>query len=293
MAADDTEAEGGSAGGNTAMSLTNDFECGGVLEYSPDMSIPEPYDGEVDSNNFSYLHQQQQQHHHPSHNKTTTAIADYRPQIQLDVGNDKLSFISNTQTIGGRKNFKNLDNIDAAHNDINCWWCCHGFDWHSVMLPVKKRERENGYDVVGNFCSPECCVAFLMEKGTKYGDMWMQYAFLHDIYSRKVNGVVVRFKQAPPRESLSAFGGPYSIGEFRRISDDYVIDAKHTLPPLFPSNGFTEEVTVDYGNVKPFIPMNKERMNKATEDLKLKRNRKKSLENTLDKFMNLKVTTAS
>ena len=121
----------------------------------------------------------------------------------------------------------------------------------------------------------------------------MQYAFLHQIYSRKVNGVTVKFKQAPPRETLSAFGGPYSIAEFRRISEDYLIDAKHTLPPLYPSNGFTEEITVDYGNVKPFIPMNKERINKATEDLKLKRNRKKSMENTLDKFMNLKVTTAS
>lgn len=263
------------------------------LEYSPMLNVPEPYSGSVDQT-FSFL---------PALTISKEGMADgaedpgpgeeyaYVPQIQLDMANEeKMCFISNAQTTVNKRVFKNLHNISmTCGNNVHCWWCCHAFQWNPVMLPVQK--RDDGYDVVGNFCTPECCVSYSLQSGVRYGDVWKQYMWLHEIYLRKVNEEVVKFKPAPPRETLSIFGGPYPINEFRKLVDNYSVDVKHTLAPLYPSNGFTEEVITEYANTRKFVPINKTRITKATEELRLKRNKKKSTENTLEKFMNLKILT--
>jgi hypothetical protein len=258
------------------------------FEYSPNMDVPEPYDKD---DNFSFLLQTPLEKNNEF---------EYVPQTQIDVINDKLCFISNGQTVITKKSYKNMQNIEPL-NDLCCWWCCHPFDWHAVMLPINKSKnntesnlkKEDNFTVIGNFCSPECCVSYNFQCGSKYGDIWKQYGWLHEVYSRQISSVSnipVKFKQAPPRESLSIFGGPYTISDFRKMNDNYFTDVIHVIPPLYPSNGYTEEVLVEYVNTKKFVPMDKDRIAKATEELKLKRNKKKNTDNTLEKFMNLKIS---
>lgn len=185
-------------------------------------------------------------------------------------------------------NLEKNDNVNILYKtDICCWWCCHNFNWEPFMLPVN---YENGvFSVVGYFSSPECVAAYIFEQGAKYGDIHKQYSWLHLLYSKIVNGYISKIKLALPRETLKTFGGPYSINEYRGMCDNYYMDVKIVRHPFIPANGIVEETMSEYSNKKKFIPLDKERVQKASDELKLKRMKKKNSENTLDKFMNLKV----
>jgi len=193
----------------------------------------------------------------------------------------KLNLVSNNEN-----KYDNENNL-LYKTDICCWWCCHSFNWEPFMLPV---DYKSGiFEVVGYFSSPECVAAFIFEQGSKYGDIYKQYSLLHLLYSKNVNGEISKIKLALPRETLKMFGGPYSIDKYRRLCDNYYMDVKIIRQPFIPSNGIAEESMSEYINKRKFIPLDKERVQKATEELKLKRLKKKGSENTLDKFMNLKV----
>lgn len=171
--------------------------------------------------------------------------------------------------------------------DIHCWWCCHSFDWEPFMLPI---EYKNGaFEVVGYFSSPECAAAYLFEQGSKYGDIYKQYSLLHLLYSKNINGEISKIKLALPRETLKIFGGPYTIDEYRRLCDNYYMDVKIIRHPFIPSNGIAEELMSEFSAKRKFIPLDKDRVQKASEELKLKRSKKKNTENTLEKFINLKI----
>ena len=108
--------------------------------------------------------------------------------------------------------------------------------------------------------------------------------------TREVAGKDVKIKLAPPRETLTIFGGPYSIQEFRALGTNYQVDVKITMPPVNPMNGVTEETCVEYATKKKFIPLDQSRIQKATQELRLKRKQTKKKENTLEAFMQLKIS---
>lgn len=175
----------------------------------------------------------------------------------------------------------------AFQANVCCWWCCHLFSHEPFVVPINLK---NGiFEVIGYFSSPECCAAFIFDQGYKYGDINKQYQLLHLLYSKIVNGEISRIKIALPRETLKMFGGPYTIEQYRALCDNYYIDVKISRPPFIYSNGIVEETIGDVTNKKKIIPMDKDRVQKATDELKLKRLKKRNTECTLDKFMNLKV----
>jgi hypothetical protein len=123
------------------------------------------------------------------------------------------------------------------------------------------------------------------------GDPWKQYEMLHRMVTKMVTKVKVRIKLAPPRETLQKFGGPYTIDEYRRILNDYRVDVRITMPPVNPLNGVTEEIPVDYvKQKKKFVPIDSSRVEKATNELRLKRKKKHAEENTLETFMQLRIS---
>lgn len=192
---------------------------------------------------------------------------------------------------------------DAAHTTtthattgtpLHCWWCTCSFAWTPYAIPLSRDRDTGNYNTTGSFCTPECCAAYIF--GNAHGkhaggDPWKQYELLHRMVTKVVQEVTVRIKLAPPRETLDKFGGPYSVAKYRRLLNDYRVDVRITMPPVNPLGGVTEEVPVNYVKQrKKFVPIDSSRVEKATNELRLKRKKKHAEENTLETFMQLRIT---
>jgi hypothetical protein len=141
----------------------------------------------------------------------------------------------------------------------------------------------------GHFCSPECALAYLYADGT-ISDVtrWTRHALLADLYrSLYTKRDLI---PAPPRATLRLFGGPLSIEQFREqtaFGDDILAVQ---LPPLrlhVPSMNVQGPVR----DVKKFVALSQETVDKASKELRLKRSKPVHATNaTLDKCMNAGAT---
>lgn len=152
-----------------------------------------------------------------------------------------------------------------------CFWCCHSFTWTPSVLPVSYDAYENMYTCEGHFCSPECALANLYADPS-LSDMarWTRHALLVDLYRKLYTRKDLI--PAPPRATLRLFGGPLSVEQFREhtsFSDDIV---SVQLPPLrlhVPSMN----VQGPLRDVKKFVALSQETVDKASKELRLKRSK--------------------
>jgi hypothetical protein len=205
--------------------------------------------------------------------------------------------------IGTMNNDTSIDqppSLKTVHHPVrHCWWCTCSFQWEPYAIPLCRNRQTDTYDTTGTFCSPECCAAYIFGSNsrtsccrTRGGDPWKQYEMLHRMVTKIVTKVAVRIKLAPPKETLQKFGGPYTVAEYRHILNDYRLDVRITMPPVNPLNGVTEEIPVDYvQQKKKFVPIDSSRVEKATNELRLKRKKKNQEENTLETFMQLRISS--
>ena len=131
----------------------------------------------------------------------------------------------------------------------------------------------------GNFCCPECACAFnFNELNDEY--VWDRYSLLNYLY----NDSKSKISMAPSRLVLDIFGGPLSIKEFRSLNSNnqhlnIIMPPQYIICPKL-------EVSSSSNDNHGFIPLNMNRINKYTNQLKLQRN--PVVSNTLDNCMNLK-----
>jgi len=55
---------------------------------------------------------------------------------------------------------------DSHSSDTVCFWCCHKFQGYQFSLPQYYDTYKNVYTCKGNFCSPECSLAYLYDDHT-------------------------------------------------------------------------------------------------------------------------------
>ena len=171
-----------------------------------------------------------------------------------------------------------------------CWWCTHAFNHEPHSMPIRVDKKQT-YETVGQFCSPECCAAYIFDSKNKYSDPWKQYEMLHQMILAADQYSDVHIKLAPPRETLQRFGGPYSIVEYRKIVSDYRKDVHLCTSPIRPVQRNYEEISVDFTVKKhKFLPIDTSRVKRAETELSLKRKKKKNTDNTLETFMRLRIT---
>ena len=93
-----------------------------------------------------------------------------------------------------------------------CWHCCHSFEGAGMRLPRIFDPSEKVYHVYGWFCSANCAKAYILEHSTfdRGYQMNIFVRMLRDVY-----GISDSVNEAPPRISLSMFGGPFDIEAFR------------------------------------------------------------------------------
>lgn len=132
--------------------------------------------------------------------------------------------------------------VPPAKTDVHCHWCSHRFEGRPCFLPTK--EDFGTYHVYGNFCSPQCSLAFLLNEHLDPHVRWERMALLHRIYrSGNKSG---RLYPSPPRESLAVFGGPYSIEEFRGLTIAAKERVDVIMPPMVSILGSLDTKPIDF-----------------------------------------------
>ena len=178
-----------------------------------------------------------------------------------------------------------------SKTEISCFWCSHTFDTSPCIIP--EREVAGVYQVYGNFCMPECGLAYLLHESIDPHARWERIALLHRIYDRLGN---YRIFPSPPRESLKIFGGPLTIESFRATVKQGKVRVDMHMPPMVSILGSIDTKPIDFFNssIKNTLlgTLQIDKTTKAEEGLRLKRAKPlKDRESTLDSVMNIRPTT--
>lgn len=171
--------------------------------------------------------------------------------------------------------------------EIACFWCTHAFDWMPCVIP--EREVAGVYTVYGNFCCPECAVAYLLTEGIDPHTRWERMALLHRIYDPEGRG---RIFPAPARESLKLFGGPLSIESYRATMREKRVRIDLHMPPMVSILGSIDTKPIDFFDTTVKNgPAAALPQRSVEEGLRLKRSKPlKEKESTLDSVMNIKIS---
>lgn len=176
-----------------------------------------------------------------------------------------------------------------ASTEIACFWCSHAFEGKPCIIP--EREESGVYRVYGNFCCPECAVAFLLDESLDSTTRWERMALLHRIYGPYYNHK--RIFPAPARASLKLFGGPMSIQSYRNTVRERKVRVDIQIPPMMSILGSLDTKPIDFYDSSlrtTFSPLLQESLPKAEENLRLKRSKPlKDKESTLDSVMNIQI----
>jgi hypothetical protein len=267
--------------------LPNNDTYNDLMRYTPELSdVPVAYEqNHTDSHPLVLAEPNIIDVKCTTENATTTQVVGYNEDT---AGNSPLISIC-TKCM----NTSNDDLLKIAENQQHCWWCTYHFHNEPFSVPIRMSSN-NQYDTVGCFCSPECAAAYIFEKKIGTGDPWKQYEMLHRMVNKLHNGVEIRIKLAPPRETLQRYGGPYKIDTYRTILQDYRKHVRISMPPINPIHKMIEEVAVDYTKKQhKFLPIDSTRVKKAENELCLKRKKKQTAENTLEAFMRLRMDNSN
>ena len=152
-----------------------------------------------------------------------------------------------------------------------CFWCCHAFGWTACVLPRSYDAYKNIYTCEGNFCSPECALAFAYnDNKTSDATKWSHHALLGDLYSGLYKSRILA--PSPPRNLLRLFGGPLDIEQYRDFTsgpNDIVLSEMPPIRLQFPSMN----VQGPLRDIKKFVSLSTDVVEKASEQLRLKRSK--------------------
>lgn len=178
--------------------------------------------------------------------------------------------------------------------DVACFWCCDTPEGRPCILP---QSIENDvWHVYGNFCTPQCALAYLLSEHLDTHVRWERIALLNRLYGSQCNG---RVYPAPNRETLKRFGGPIDIRDFRSLCDDQRVRVDVHMPPMVsilasmdtkPIDFYEAPIRTNY-NAHLFAAVGPSD-DKQDTGLKLKRSKPlKSKDSTLDACLQIQVKT--
>jgi len=126
---------------------------------------------------------------------------------------------------------------------VQCYWCSNSFTNAPCFLPAK--EDSGIYHVYGNFCTPQCGLAYLLNEHLDSHVRWERMALLHRMY-RPTGSPGGRLYPAPPRECLLSFGGTYTYEGFRNIIQKAAVRVDIQKPPMISIIGTLDTKPIDF-----------------------------------------------
>jgi hypothetical protein len=152
-----------------------------------------------------------------------------------------------------------------------CFWCCHHFEWTACILPISYDVYNNTYSCEGNFCSPECALAYnYSDNKVSDSTKWNRHALLGHLYADLYSNR--ELSPAPPRNLLRLFGGQLDIQQYRDYitgDNNIVLSEIHPIRLLFPSMN----VQGPLRDIKKYVSLSNDVVEKASEQLRLKRSK--------------------
>ena len=265
------------------------IEAYNLTEINNFIENPAPFIEEFEENKDAYKHnlikyenvkveidrKKQEQNNINSTSQVTTA------NLQV------LDFYKKDQTL--LVQYRNSDDTKTIpeQSDIACMWCCHMFENRPCVIP--SRDIGTHLQVYGNFCCPECAMAYLFDQRMDAHSRWEQLSLLNRIYGEMVGGQVFI---APNRGVLKLFGGPYTIEQFRGLIRSHKFRVDIHLPPMVSILATMDTKPIDFYDAsisKTVLETAQERVARAEEVLRLKRTKPlKAWESTLDACMNIR-----
>jgi hypothetical protein len=153
---------------------------------------------------------------------------------------------------------------------VACFWCCHSFSWAQCVLPISYDAYKNIYTCEGNYCSPECALAYLYKESGTESIKWNRHSLLRHLYSKLYT--TTDLSPAPPRTLLRTFGGPLDIEQYRAYTmktNDLVFSELPPIRLIFP----TMNIQGPIRDIKKFVSLSADVVEKASEQLRLKRSK--------------------
>jgi hypothetical protein len=114
-----------------------------------------------------------------------------------------------------------------SETSIACFWCCEQFSGRPCIIP--SHIIGDVWHVYGNFCTPQCSMAYLIREQLDTHTRWERISLLNRLYSTFSHG---RIYPAPARESMERFGGTISSDEFRSICEGQRVRVDLHIPPM-------------------------------------------------------------
>ena len=182
------------------------------------------------------------------------------------------------------------------HTNILCWWCCHSFETPPISIP--KFYIDDTFYVFGCFCNFSCAAAYIFDSiNISETNKWKYYSLLHILKNKMIkNNDKETIILSPPKESLKVFGGYMTIEELRNIKNNQIYNIiqppiisihlsieesniknntyKKNIKKITHAKGYNENKYNNLSNWKKnknIIPINKNRIKKAEENIKLRR----------------------
>jgi len=158
----------------------------------------------------------------------------------------------------------------AYNNETSCFWCCHPFTWSQCVLPISYDAYKHIYTCEGNFCSPECALAYLYKEGGTESTKWVRHSLLRQMYESMY--IMRDLSPAPPRSLLRMFGGPLDIEQYRSYTNkinDLIACELHPIRLVFPTMNMQGPVR----DIKKYVSLSTDVVEKASEQLRLKRSK--------------------
>lgn len=207
----------------------------GYLEYVPEIHDPAPV------RTTSTVHFEEINTHHtdesPSdlvHMRTASPVP-YVGGIQQEESRDDSVNINAPRELNG------VFQCNHEHQDVRvyprksrtvCWWDGYHFDTKPCFIP-KRQLVDRSYSVYGNFCSPECAMAYLEAEGNLDNETrWERAVMLNHLARLTYSGSVQNVNAAMPRWTLRDYGGEFSIEEFRRVNTSPSSEYETFYPPI-------------------------------------------------------------
>jgi hypothetical protein len=177
-----------------------------------------------------------------------------------------------------------------------CWNCCHCFEGAPVGIPEKK--VEDLYYTYGNFCSYNCAKRYLCPETMDDYASWQssldyisntekseRLQLLEELYIKEYDLPATRcIKPAPKRLTLTLFGGPLSIEEYREAGSTPDTTFRVFKSPIVPIIYNIEE-THDVSGTVASTKLDVDQVQQASKDIfKMAREKTKDRQ-TIQKFL--------
>lgn len=272
----------------TNAKLYNDIDTSVAPKYDP--NLPLPYDNK---DTMSFLNEEHNAGQ-PEQLPETKSISDIR-HFEAPYKSSLTAHYSERLMV----QFQDSNRVQKLpdRTDCYCFWCCHPFD--SVPCVIPSDIKEAVWQVYGNFCSPECSVAYLFYERLDSNIQWERYAMLNSLYSADAEikaGSSTGIRSAPKREILRIFGGSMDIREFRAIIHEKKLRIDVLTPPMVSIIQTMDTKPIDFYDQSLrniFVPTEARRLNApGAQGLRLRRSKPiAGKESTLDFVMNIQKNT--